>query len=118
MKKEIEDRLLASERILQIWQPEDVFDELKSKHLKVSVKKEKIDSVYDVDTVTVELRFNSPMSMEVQIITVIEAMKEFESDPAIRKVIHNSHVLTESVDESEDKRHGEVVFTIISNLDK
>ena len=118
MKKEIEDLLIVNERILQLWTAEDALDESKGKHFKISVKKEKVDSVYDVDEVIVELRSDTPMSVEVQLVTIMEAMKQLEIDPRIRKVIHCSHTLTEDPDETITKRHGEVIFMIISTIDK
>lgn len=118
MKQEIEALLVANERILQLWEAADALDESKGKHLKIKVKKEKTDSVYDVDEVTVELLSDTPMSVEVQLVTIIEAMKQFEADPLIAKVIHMSHTLDEDPDETKTKRHGEVVFQIISTIDR
>ena len=118
MKQEIEELLVTNERILQLWTAEDALDESKGKHLKIKVKKEKIDSVYDVDEVIVELLSDTPMSIEVQIRTIMEAMRQLEADPRIRKVVYCSHTLTEDPDETKTKRYGEVVFTVVSTIDK
>ena len=118
MKQEIEDLLLANERMLQLWEVGDMLDEGKKKHLKVKTKKEKTESVYDVDEVSVELLSDTQMSVEVQVRTVEEAMRQLEVDPRIRKVLLMSHTLDEDPDETKTKRHGEVIFNIISTIDK
>ena len=114
MKQEIEDLLKVNERMLQLWEVDDMVDESKSKHIKVKTKKDRSDSHYDVDEVTIELLSDSEMSKEVQLTTIAEAMKQLEADARIRKVILVSY----NLDETQNKRFGTVVFSVISTIDR
>ena len=118
MKQEIEDLLKVNERMLQLWEADDMVNESRRKHIKISTRKDKSDSHYDVDEVTVELRSDSPMSKEVQLRTVIEAMRQLEADARIEKVIFMSQTLTETAEEVTNRKHGEVVFLVISTIDR
>jgi hypothetical protein len=118
MKTEIEDLLKANERILQIWEPGSVSSPQGERHMVITTRKEKGDSVYDADEVTVRLFSSRPMDMVIEIATIIEAMKQLETDPRIRKVIHQYHELPELADENATKRVGRVDFLIINTIDR
>lgn len=113
MKQEIEALLIANERILQLWDDGDLLNEGKQKHLKVSTSKLKVDSVYDVDEVTVGFKHDIPANFVIHLKTVREAMAQLEADPRIRKVIYESQTL-----DAQDDKKGEVIFTVISIIDK
>ena len=118
MKTEIEDLLKLNERILQIWEPENVSGGQGERHMVITTRKDRTDSHYDADEVTVRLFANRPMDMAVEIRTIIEAMKQLEADSRIKKVIHQYHELPESADENATKRIGRVDFLIISTIDR
>lgn len=113
MKKEVEDFLIANERIQQLWDTGDVLNISKKKFLKVSTKKLKVDTVYDVDEVTVEFKHDVQLNDAIQVRTVIEAMRQMQVEvDGVRKVIYESN----TVDDAE--KEGSVIFTVISFVDK
>lgn len=118
MKTELEDLLKANERILQIWEPDTIGGSQGERHMVITTRKDRSDSAYDADEVTVRLFANRPMDMAVEIRTVVEAMKQLEADPRIKKVIHQYHELPESADENATKRVGRVEFLIINTIDR
>jgi hypothetical protein len=118
MKLELEALLKANERILQIWEPDNVSGSQGERHMVITTRKDRSDSGFDADEVTVRLFANRPMDMAVEVRTVIEAMKQLEADPRIKKVIHQFHELPESANENATRRVGRVDFLIINTIDR
>lgn len=118
MKTEIEDLLKANERILQVWDRDSVSNAQGQRHMVITTRKDKSDDGFDADEVTVRLFASRPMDMAIEVNTVIEAMKQLEADPRIRKVIHTYHELPEHTNENANKRVGRVEFLIINTIDR
>lgn len=113
MKKEIEDFLIANERIQQLWDTGDVLNVSNGKHLKISTKKLKVDVAYDVDEVIVEFKHDVQLNNAIQVRTVIEAMRQMQVEvDGVRKVIYESNTVDDA------KKEGSIIFTVISFVDK
>lgn len=113
LKKEIEDRLIVNEKVLQLFEADTLFDKKVKKYIETKSERVKSDATYDVSTYTVTITSRDPLAAEIHIKAVIDSTLSMEGD-RLRKVIYNGV----NTQERDGMYLAEISFTMVHSFEK
>ena len=113
LKKEIEDRLITSERVLQLFEAETLFDNKVKKYIETKYERIKSETEYDVHEYTVSITSRTPIEKQIHVKAIIDGTLSMQGGQ-LRKVIYNGVTMEE--------RNGlyvaEISFTMVNSFEK
>ena len=113
LKKEIEDRLIVNERVLQLFEAETLFDDKVKKYISSKTEKIKSDSDYDLDNYLVTLVSNTPIEKHIHVKAIISSTLSMQGGN-LRKVIYNGTRISETL----GVYTAEVSFIMVHSFEK
>lgn len=113
LKKEIEDRLLVSGSVLQLFEREKMLNTQERKSISTQSKRIKSDTYYDVSEYTVIHTSETPIEKHIHIKSIIRGVLAMEGRE-LRKVIYNGTTYSEK----GNRYIAEVSFTMVHSFEK
>jgi hypothetical protein len=113
LKKEIQDRLITSNQVLQVFEADTLFDNKVKKYIETKAERVKSDTSYDLSNYTVTVSSRYPIDKAVQVKAIIKGVLSMQRD-RLRKVIYNGT----KIEERGGMHFAEISFTMVQSFEK
>lgn len=113
LKKEIEDRLIVSKDVLQLFEPSRLLDNRERKYVATQSRRLRSDTEYDVHEYTVTFVSPTPIEKHIHVKAIIKGVLSMERE-RLRKVIYNGTTFSER----GRVYLAEISFTMVHSFEK